>query len=122
MKNIHQYWVYFMTNTKNTVLYIGVTNDIKRRIEEHRSKTIEGFTQKYQCNKLVYFEEFVNINDAILREKQLKNWKREWKNKLIEEFNLSWNDLYKIWENDYELEYSDYYAQSSVSDCGSSPQ
>jgi putative endonuclease len=75
------------------VLYIGVTNDLYRRIEEHKSCEIKGFTQKYNCDKLVYFEAFDYIEDAIAREKQLKNWKREWKNKLIETTNPDWKDL-----------------------------
>jgi putative endonuclease len=82
-----------MSNTYNNVLYIGITSDLYRRITEHKSKEIKGFTQKYNCDKLVYFEEFENIEDAINREKQLKNWKREWKNKLIEAMNPEWKDL-----------------------------
>ena len=78
----------------NTVLYIGVTNDLKRRIYEHKNKLIPGFTNKYNLNKLIYFEHFENINDAIKREKQLKKWNRSWKEELINKKNLNWNDLY----------------------------
>jgi putative endonuclease len=66
-----------MTNTYNNVLYIGVTNDLKRRIVEHKSKAIKGFTQQYNCDKLVYFEDYNSVEEAIAREKQLKKWKRE---------------------------------------------
>jgi len=86
-------WVYFMTNHNNNVLYIGVTSNLLRRVEEHKSKKYFGFTSKYNCDKLVYFESFVSIKDAISREKQLKNWKREWKNELINNINPLWKDL-----------------------------
>jgi putative endonuclease len=89
-----------MTNTYNTVLYIGVTNDLYRRIVEHKSHEIKGFTQKYNCDKLVYFEEFDNIEEAIAREKQLKNWKREWKNELIKKLNPDWDDLALEWNEE----------------------
>jgi putative endonuclease len=82
-----------MTNTYNKVLYTGVTNDLYRRVTEHKSEEIQGFTKKYNCDKLVYYEEYNNIEEAIAREKQLKNWKREWKNILIEKMNPTWEDL-----------------------------
>ena len=91
MKN--NYYVYFLTNHYNNVLYVGITNDILRRIAEHKSKINKGFTYKYNCDKLVYYEVYTSVNDAIEREKQLKNWKREWKNKLINDFNPVWKDL-----------------------------
>ena len=91
MKN--EAYIYFMTNHYNNVLYIGVTNDIVRRVAEHKAKINKGFTYKYNCNKLVYYEEFNLMIDAIAREKQLKNWKREWKNELILGFNTEWKDL-----------------------------
>jgi putative endonuclease len=88
-----QSYIYFLSNTYNNVLYIGVTNDIIRRIAEHKAKINKGFTYKYNCDKLVYYEIFSLMSDAISREKQLKNWKREWKNKLINDFNSKWLDL-----------------------------
>jgi putative endonuclease len=75
-------------------LCIGVTNDLVRRVHEHRSKIIGGFTRKYNVTRLVYFESFADIENAILREKRLKRWKRRWKIQLIEESNPNWNDLY----------------------------
>lgn len=86
-------YIYFLSNQNNTVLYIGVTNNLTRRIEEHRAKINKGFSHKYNCEKLVYVEIFASISEAIAREKQLKNWKREWKNKLIEVSNPEWRDL-----------------------------
>ena len=86
-------FVYFMSNTHNNVLYVGITNDLVRRVAEHKAKINKGFTWKYNCDKLVYFEEYELIADAIAREKQLKNWKREWKNDLIVKQNANWEDL-----------------------------
>lgn len=82
-----------MANQHNNVLYIGVTNNLSRRVAEHKAKVVKGFTYKYNCDKLVYYEAFDLITDAISREKQLKNWKREWKNKLVNDENAEWNDL-----------------------------
>ena len=87
------YYVYILTNKNNTVLYVWITNNIERRIYEHKNKLIEWFTSKYNLNKLVYFEEYENVNDAIRREKQLKKWKRKWKEELIEWKNPWWSDL-----------------------------
>jgi putative endonuclease len=89
-------YVYFMTNKYNNVLYVGVTSNLLLRVAEHKAKINKGFTYKYNCNKLVYFEEFEVITDAIAREKQIKNWKREWKNDLICKDNPDWNDLAEI--------------------------
>ncbi|MCD4704572.1 GIY-YIG nuclease family protein [bacterium] len=89
-----QYCVYILTNKNNTVLYIGVTNNLLRRIREHKNKKFRGFTNKYNVNKLVYYEITDNINSAITREKQLKNWRRKWKIELINEFNSEWKDLF----------------------------
>ena|ERR1035437_2105509 len=86
-------FVYFMSNAYNNVLYIGVTNNLIRRIAEHKAKINKGFTYKYNCDKLVYYEEFDLIVEAIAREKQLKNWKREWKNELVNTKNPDWKDL-----------------------------
>lgn len=82
-----------LTNKNNKALYTGITNDLERRIFEHKNKLIYGFTAKYNLNKLVYFEEFSNINDAISSEKKIKGWLRQKKNKLIESNNPSWDDL-----------------------------
>ncbi len=86
-------YIYFLTNTYNNVLYVGVTNDLVRRIAEHKAKVNKGFTYKYNCDKLVCFESYILMTDAIAREKQLKNWKREWKDKLITDYNPEWKDL-----------------------------
>jgi len=86
-------YVYFMSNNYNNVLYIGVTNNLTRRVAEHKAKINKGFTYKYNCDKLVYFEKFDLIVEAIAREKQLKNWKREWKNELVVKQNVRWEDL-----------------------------
>lgn len=83
-----------MTNKQNDVFYIGVSNDIIRRTYEHRNGIIKGFTSKYQTKKLVYFEQFSDPNSAINREKQLKNWHRDWKINLIRSRNPRFNDLY----------------------------
>ncbi len=82
-----------MTNISNTVLYIGVTNDISRRVYEHKTKAIKGFTQRYNLTKLVYIEETNTAIDAITREKQLKKWNRKKKNKLIESMNPDWSEI-----------------------------
>ena len=88
-----QYYVYILTNKSNRVLYIGVTNNLIRRILEHKKKEIKGFTQKYNCTKLVYYEATESVDGAIEREKQLKNWHRQWKINLITENNPDWEDL-----------------------------
>jgi len=90
-----RYFVYILASQRNGTLYIGVTNDITRRVYEHKNNLVEGFTKKYNVQLLVYFEEFHNIDEAIIREKRLKKWKRAWKLKLIESSNPEWNDLYK---------------------------
>ncbi len=86
--------MYILTNNSKT-LYVGVTNNFERRIYEHKHKLKDGFTKKYNLTKLVYFEMFNDINDAINREKQLKNWHRQWKINLIESKNKEWKDLYE---------------------------
>ena len=82
-----------MTTSSNKVLYVGVTNSLKRRVAEHAEGSGSEFTSKYNCNKLVYYESFPDIEQAILREKQIKHFKREWKNKLVEVVNPEWLDL-----------------------------
>ena len=89
--------MYVLSNKKNGTLYVGMTNDLERRMFEHKSKLIKGFTKKYKLDKLVYFEQFQYVNDAIAREKQLKNWNRQWKIDLIEKENMQWNDLSFDW-------------------------
>ena len=104
-------YIYFTTNKYDNVLYIGMTNDLVRRMAEHKAIINKGFTYKYNCDKLVYFEEYNLLTDAIAREKQLKNWKREWKNKLVNDFNPKWKDLSEEIGIDKELIVSvkDYY-------------
>lgn len=87
-------YVYILTNSKNTPLYVGVTNDLVRRIYEHKNKIADGFTKRYNCNLLVYYEVFEDAYHAISREKQLKNWHNDWKLNLIKEMNPDFKDLY----------------------------
>ena len=91
----NKYYTYILSNQTNTTLYIGVTNDLERRILEHKSGLIPGFTQKYNCHKLVYYEEYSDINQAIDREKQLKKWSRGKKDWLIDMVNKERKDLTK---------------------------
>ena len=88
-------YIYLLTNNNNTVLYTGVTNDLIRRVYEHKNKLQKGFTEKYNVNRLVYYEMFGDIADAIIREKQIKGWTRQKKNSLINQLNPLWNDLYE---------------------------
>lgn len=88
-----QYFVYILTNKRNGTLYVGVTNNLTRRIHEHKHKSVEGFTSKYALSRLVYYEMFGDIRLAIAREKQLKGWLRIRKLALIESKNSAWNDL-----------------------------
>ena len=87
------YYVYIITNKENKVLYTGVTNNLERRIYEHKNKIIKGFTSKYNVNKLVCFEETKDINEAIAREKEIKGWRRSKKVALIERVNPAWNAI-----------------------------
>ena len=89
-----QYCVYIMTNKGNTVLYTGVTNDLRKRVYERKTKMIEGFTERYNINKLVYYEVSQNVESAILREKQIKGGSRSKKIRLINDINPTWDDLY----------------------------
>lgn len=91
MKN---YYVYILASKRNGTLYIGVTNDLLRRVKEHKDKIVEGFTKKYSVNMLVYYEQTTDVSCAIGREKALKLWKRSWKLRIIEEMNPDWKDLY----------------------------
>ena len=88
--------IYIMTNYNNKVLYIGVTSNLYARVSEHKEKKYsDSFTAKYNCNKLVYYESFSRIEEAIIKEKQMKKWKREWKERLINEMNPQWIDLFE---------------------------
>src|SRR5262249_6858599 len=88
------YWVYILASRIGGTLYIGVTNNLIRRVYEHRVDLVEGFTKQYGVHRLVYFEQYDSIEQAILREKRLKKWNRAWKIQLIEENNPNWDDLY----------------------------
>ncbi len=88
-------WVYILASKRNGTLYIGVTSDLANRIYEHKQKLAPGFTKKYGVDKLVYYEPFDRIDDAIAYEKRLKAWKRQWKIELIEKANPQWRDLYE---------------------------
>ena len=88
------YFTYILASKRNGTLYVGVTSDLLRRVYEHKTGKIEGFTKKYKVDKLVWYEEGGDINAAIYREKQIKKWNRKWKLRIIEEFNPNWDDLY----------------------------
>ena len=89
------YYVYLLTNWNHRVMYVGVTNDLTRRVEEHRSKLVKGFSEKYNVNKLVYFEETSDVLSALAREKEIKRWRREKKDNLVTSINPEWKDLYE---------------------------
>ena len=88
------YFVYLMASGKNGTLYVGVTNDLIRRVYEHKNNLVEGFTSRYEVHQLVWFESTPSVEAAIRKEKQIKNWTRDWKIALIEENNPAWDDLY----------------------------
>ena len=90
---MNEYYVYILSNFTNTTLYVGVTNDLKRRLFEHKNKMLPGFTEKYNVDKLVYFEKTSDVKSAIQREKNLKKWNRAWKLELIEKNNPTFKDL-----------------------------
>ena len=94
MKTAKSYFVYILASKQNGTLYTGVTSNLTARVWQHKNNIAEGFTQKYQVHRLVYFEEHQAPNDAILREKQIKKWNRDWKIRLIEEKNPEWKDLW----------------------------
>jgi putative endonuclease len=96
------YYVYIMTN-KSRTFYTGVTNNLERRVYEHKHKLIEGFTKRYNITLLVYYEAGIDIREAIAREKQIKDWRREKKIALIESMNPEWNDLSAEWKEDFSL-------------------
>jgi putative endonuclease len=100
----YKFFVYIITNRRNGTLYTGLTNDIQRRILEHKKGVNEGFSKRYSLGMLVYFEEHKYINNARDRERQIKAWKREWKIKMIEKENPEWEDLASNWYYPFELE------------------
>jgi len=91
MKSYH---VYILASGKNGTLYIGVTNDLVRRVYDHKNGSIAGFTKKYGVHRLVYYESYIDVHDALAREKRMKKWKRQWKIDLIESVNPEWKDFY----------------------------
>ena len=95
---MQEYFVYILSNITNTTLYVGMTNDLRRRLYEHQNKHVPGFTEKYNVNKLVYYEKTTDVNAAIQREKNLKKWNRAWKLELIKKNNPLLTDLSLEWE------------------------
>jgi putative endonuclease len=91
---VHSYWVYILASKPRGTLYIGVTNSLIRRVEEHVKGLVPGFTRRYRIRTLVWFQEFSDVNDAIQHKKTMKEWPRAWKINLIERTNLHWGDLY----------------------------
>ena len=94
------YYVYILASKRNGTLYIGFTNNLEKRIYEHKNNLVQGFTARYGIHLLVYFEQTTDVNVAIQREKQLKKWNRKWKLELIEKANPEWNDLSLNWMSD----------------------
>lgn len=94
----YNFYVYILTNWNNKVMYVGMTNDLERRIYEHKNKLVEGFTKKYNITKLVYFEHGNDVQAVIEREKEIKKWRREKKNNLVMTMNPTWKDLTLEWE------------------------
>jgi putative endonuclease len=92
---MNTYYIYILASEPRGVLYIGVTNNIIKRVWEHKNEFVDGFTKKYKVKRLVYYEIFTDIEYAIQREKQLKHWNRQWKVNLISDFNPRWDDLYQ---------------------------
>jgi putative endonuclease len=89
------YYIYILASNRNGTLYIGVTNDLIRRIYEHRNDLVDGFTKEHNIHQLVWFEQTSDVESAIAREKQIKKWNRDWKKRLIQETNPYWHDLYE---------------------------
>ena len=94
-----QYFIYILASKRNGTLYIGVTNNLLERVNQHTNNLVNGFTKKYDVHNLVYYEAYKNIEDAIAREKCMKKWKRKWKLELIESSNPNWEDLYYTLSN-----------------------
>ena len=97
MSQSRSYYVYLLTNRTGNVMYLGVTNDLARRVYEHKHSLVDGFTKMYNVSKLVYFEETGDVMAAIVREKEIKRWRREKKNNLVETINPQWKDLSLEW-------------------------
>ena len=93
--SMKQYFVYILASKRNGTLYIGVTNDLLRRVQEHKTGAVEGFSKRYGLSMLVHYEQTEGVQGALMREKQLKKWERKWKLRLIEETNPDWKDLYE---------------------------
>ena len=121
-----QGFIYILANKYNNVLYIGVTRNIQRRIAEHKLHINKGFSDKYKTEKLVYYETYMRLDDAIKREKTLKHWRRSWKEKLISDFNPSWEDLTESLGVDAEyiqsIKDAYDYGQWHAGDSGSRPE
>ncbi len=100
------FYVYILTNWRGNVMYIGVTNNLERRLYEHKHELIDGFTKQYHVHKLVYYETTSDISAAIKREKQLKAWSRSKKNALVETMNPSWEDLSSTWDQDLSTRFT----------------
>jgi putative endonuclease len=96
---MNSYYIYIITNKKNGVLYVGVTDNLIRRVYEHKNKLLDGFTKRYNLHYLVYYEIIDDIKLAIKREKQMKKWNRDWKIRLVEKNNPDWKDLYEELKN-----------------------
>jgi len=94
MRREQLYYVYILASKRNGTLYIGISSNLLDRVYKHKKGVYDGFTKKYKVNKLVYYEVYADVREAINREKQLKNWKREWKIELIEKDNPTWRDLF----------------------------
>ncbi|MBR9987507.1 MAG: GIY-YIG nuclease family protein [Desulfosarcina sp.] len=90
-----QYYIYIICNKRNGTLYTGVTSNLIKRIWQHKNEAVEGFTKQYSLKRLVHFEQYQDVKEAILREKRIKKWNRQWKINLIEQNNPNWDDLYQ---------------------------
>ncbi len=99
----YTFYVYILTNRNNTVMYVGMTNNIERRMFEHKNKLTDGFTKKYNLTKLVYFEQGTDVHAALEREKEIKKWRREKKNELVMSMNPEWKDLSLEWDIDFDI-------------------
>jgi putative endonuclease len=97
MSTDRNYYVYLLTNWNNKIMYVGVTNNLERRVYEHKHKLVAGFTEKYNVNKLVFFEETTDVHSALEREKEIKKWRREKKDALVLKENEQWKDLSEDW-------------------------
>ena len=116
MRN-HDYWVYILTNKHWTTLYIGITNDILRRLYQHRYGEVDGFTKRYLLNRLVWIEHFRNVNDAIACAKKLKGWRRNRKTALIQQTNPRWLDLSDEWEQQPKFYERPWPTEEMIRDC-----